>query len=303
MAPTLSGDVTSADDTTQSTPLTPVVIGGIAFAGAILLAVSIWLAIRFHRKRSRDQRADGRQGAFLTVKGLVSEEDEKAAPPRRSLTDRSSRYRITVKGPLFSREQLTASIVLPHQTIIRPDVTKDEILRYHTETGTMTRPFSNTASTLVPPSIPGARPISTVSFLSAGGDTSPRRGSFFGFIGSRPSSTVSTQSASSTILGVEGRKVRQLFGPVLPDELVLSLGEKVTVVQSFDDGWCIVGRDSLVKPGEVEMGAVPAWCFVKPVKGLKASRPMRTSSLGVTVQLDAGPGFSSRDEVISWSNF
>jgi hypothetical protein len=292
MAPTLSGDVTSADDTTQSTPLTPVVIGGIAFAGAILLAVGIWLAIRFHRKRSREQRADGRQGAFLTVKGLVSEEDEKAAPPR-----------ITVKGPLFSREQLTASIVLPHQTIIRPDVTKDEILRYHTETGTMTRPFSNTASTLVPPSIPGARPISTVSFLSAGGDTSPRRGSFFGFIGSRPSSTVSTQSASSTILGVEGRKVRQLFGPVLPDELVLSLGEKVTVVQSFDDGWCIVGRDSFVKPGEVEMGAVPAWCFVKPVKGLKASRPMRTSSLGVTVQLDAGPGFSSRDEVISWSNF
>jgi hypothetical protein len=192
---------------------------------------------------------------------------------------------------------------MPQQSIIRPDATKDEILRYHSETGTMTRPFSNTASTLVPPSLPGARPISTVSFLSAGGDTSPRRGSFFGFVGSRPASSVSTQSASSTILGVEGRKVRQLFGPVLPDELVLSLGEKVTVVQSFDDGWCIVGRDSLVKPGEVEMGAVPAWCFVKPVKGLKASRPMRTSSLGVTVQLDAGPGFSSREEVISWSNF
>jgi hypothetical protein len=293
MAPILSTDVTSADDTqSTSTPLTPVVIGGIAFAGAIILAVGIWLAIRFYRKRSRERRADGRQGAFLTVKGLISEEDEKAAPPR-----------VTVKGPLFSREQLTASIVMPQQSIIRPDATKDEILRYHSETGTMTRPFSNTASTLVPPSLPGARPISTVSFLSAGGDTSPRRGSFFGFVGSRPASSVSTQSASSTILGVEGRKVRQLFGPVLPDELVLSLGEKVTVVQSFDDGWCIVGRDSLVKPGEVEMGAVPAWCFVKPVKGLKASRPMRTSSLGVTVQLDAGPGFSSREEVISWSNF
>ena len=313
MAP-LSGDVSSGDDT-QSTALTPVVIGGIAFAGAILLILGIWLAVRFYRKRSREQRADGRQGAFLTVKGLITEEDEKAAPPRRVvqlkliffklITDRLCRYRVTVKGPLFSRDQLTASIVMPHQNIIRPDATKDEIMRYHTETGTMTRPFSNAASsTLPPPSIHGARPISTVSFLSAGGDTSPRRGSFFSFAGSRPVSSLSTHSASSsTILGVEGRKVRQLFAPVLPDELVLSLGEKVTVVQSFDDGWCIVGRDSFIKPGEVEMGAVPAWCFVKPVKGLKASRPMRTTSLGVTVQLDAGPGFSSRDELISWSNF
>lgn len=79
----LSGDVTSDD--TQSTPLTPVVIVGIAFAGAVLLAVGIWLAVRFYRKRSRERRADGRQGAFLTVKGLITEEDEKAAPPRRVL--------------------------------------------------------------------------------------------------------------------------------------------------------------------------------------------------------------------------
>ncbi len=113
----------------------------------------------------------------------------------------------------------------------------------------------------------------------------------------------SSVSNVSSMFGVEGRKIRQLFSPVLPDELVLSLGEKVTLVKAFDDGWCIVGRDSLIKPGDVEMGAVPAWCFVRPVKGLKASRPMRTSSLGVTVEIDAGPGFSSREEVISWSNF
>ena len=216
------------------------------------------------------------------------------------------RYRIAISSPVqFSREQLTASIVMPRQNIVRPDVTKDEILRYHITTGTMTRPFSNAASSTLAPSSPGAagaRPISTVSFLSAA-DASPRRSSFFNFGNNRPVSSASTYSTASTILGIEGRKVRQLFAPVLPDELVLSLGEKVNVVQSFDDGWCIVGRDSLVKPGEVEMGAVPAWCFIKPVKGLKASRPMRTTSLGVTVQLDAGPGFSSRDEVISWSNF
>ena len=55
------------------------------------------------------------------------------------------------------------------------------------------------------------------------------------------------------------------------------------VVNSFDDGWCIVGRDSVFKSGEVELGAIPAWCFMKPVQGLRAERPMRTSSLGVTV--------------------
>ena len=306
-------------DDSGSSKLSPETIGGIAFAAAVLFAVGLWLGIRVYRKRSREKRADGRQGAFLTVKGLISEDDEKLAPPRQVVQPRfdssvdndrlhSSRYRIAVTGApgLFSREQLTASIVLPHQNIVRADVTKDEILRYHSATGTMTRPFSNaTSTTLAPPSLPGVastRPISTVSWLSAG-DTSPRRRSFFSFGEGRPVSSASTYSNASTVLGIEGRKVRQLFAPVLPDELVLSLGEKVTVVRSFDDGWCIVGRDSFVKPGEIEMGAVPAWCFVKPVKGLKASRPMRTSSLGVTVQLDAGPGFSSRDELISWSNF
>jgi hypothetical protein len=198
---------------------------------------------------------------------------------------------------------------MPHRDIVRPDATKNDILRYHLENGTMTRPFSNAASsTLAPPTPtslggPASRPVSIVSFASTGGGpTSPRRNSFFN-LGNRPLSTISSLSAASSFRGVEGRKIRQLFAPVLPDELLLSLGEKVVVVKSFDDGWCIAGRDSLVKPGEVEMGALPAWCFVKPVKGLKASRPMRTTSLGVTVQMDAGPGFSSRDELISWSNF
>ena len=70
----------SADDT--SNKLTPVVIGGIALIGAAILVLCVWLGIRAYRKRSREQRADGRQGAFLTVKGLISEDDEKAAPPR-----------------------------------------------------------------------------------------------------------------------------------------------------------------------------------------------------------------------------
>jgi hypothetical protein len=292
--------------------MTPEIIGGLAFAGAILLCACVWLGIHHYRKRTRETRD-------LIVKGVISEGDEKVSP-RYVLVisvfpfienDRRfpCRCRVTVKPPAgqFSRDQLTASIVLPHQNVIRPDVTKDDIMRYHMASGTMTRPFSSAANTLVPPASPmGAamRPISIVSFQSAaGGGTSPRRTSFFGF-GNRPSSVASSVTSNvSSMFGVEGRKIRQLFSPVLPDELVLSLGEKVTLVRAFDDGWCIVGRDSQLKAGDVEMGAVPAWCFVKPVKGLKASRPMRTSSLGVTVQIDAGPGFSSREECISWSNF
>ena len=77
----------------------------------------------------------------------------------------------------------------------------------------------------------------------------------------------------------------------------------MTVVQNFDDGWCIVGRDSMLKPGDVELGAVPAWCFLKPVPGLRAERPMRVSSLGVTVNLDGPPTLDPRDNVMSWSNF
>ena len=94
-----------------------------------------------------------------------------------------------------------------------------------------------------------------------------------------------------------------MFDPVLPDELVVSLGESLTLVQQHDDGWSIVGRDSVFNPGEVELGAVPAWVFLKPVKGLRAERPMRVSSLGVTVNLDAPPAFGPRDNVMSWSNF
>lgn len=63
-----------------------------------------------------------------------------------------------------------------------------------------------------------------------------------------------------------------------------------------------MGRDSIFKPGEVELGAVPAWCFVKPVKGLRAERPLRTASLGVTVNLEDSNS-PMRDNVISWSNF
>jgi hypothetical protein len=135
------------------------------------------------------------------------------------------------------------------------------------------------------------------------------------FLSAKSYSRFSSLSGVSTISTSSGmtRKVRQKFEPFLPDELLPSLGERLTVLQSFDDGWCVVGREnstfvhtakSLFKTQEpglnIEVGVVPAWCFLKAVKGLRAERPIRSTSLGVTVNME-GP--SSRHEMISWSNF
>jgi hypothetical protein len=72
----------TAADGSNSTPITPTIIAGIALAGAVLACVGLWLGIRAYRKRSRNQREEERQAAFLTIKGVMSESDEKALPPR-----------------------------------------------------------------------------------------------------------------------------------------------------------------------------------------------------------------------------
>ncbi|CAE6474705.1 hypothetical protein ACGC1H_003078 [Rhizoctonia solani] len=111
-----------------------------------------------------------------------------------------------------------------------------------------------------------------------------------------------TDSTASGTTNVVTRKVQTVFPPLLPDELVLVVGEKVTLLQAFDDEWCVVGRDRF---GEVEVGAVPAFVFTKLRTGENIERPMRSTSLGVQVEMSSAPGaaWSSRDEVISWSNF
>ena len=165
--------------------------------------------------------------------------------------------------------------------------------------------------------------ISTASFSASAARLHPRhqrnssmfsalrdsiRDSFFGLgAPNRPGSEMSNISNSSSLLssgGVQTRRVRQLFTPILPDEPTLALGERVSVLRSFDDGWCVIGRDMPYgQPGEVELGSVPAWCFVKPMKGLRSERPVRSSSLGVTVQVDLDGPQKPRDDIISWSNF
>ena len=133
--------------------------------------------------------------------------------------------------------------------------------------------------------------VRSVRISFASGQSSPR--------GSFAQSHARTESTSSNVIT---RKVMTVFPPLLPDELVLSVGEKVTLLQSFDDEWCVVGRDRF---GDVEVGAVPVYVFSKVPAGEKMDRPMRSTSLGVKVEMSNSPGahFSSREEVISWSNF
>jgi hypothetical protein len=115
----------------------------------------------------------------------------------------------------------------------------------------------------------------------------------------------------------EGQPVRQIFTPVLPDELRLTrLGERLTVVKSFDDGWCIASRAKYCPPyrsnteshhtpkpdaNGVELGAVPAWCFLKAVNGLRSERPIRRSSLGILMDVGAriNPGDQERSNLIN----
>ncbi|KAI0711961.1 hypothetical protein C8T65DRAFT_574793 [Cerioporus squamosus] len=283
------------DDLTQEdTSINPTIIAGIIVAAVIGLGAALWLAIRWFKKRATTKREQLRVSAFVNFN---NESDG-------SMSEKSPISRCG----LFSRSQLDSGVVMPERAVLRPGASRDEILQHYTAEGKLPRPFAPFA----PPSpstcvgsahsgmdmLPSGRPSSTSSWLSP----------IFPLAGSRSSrrfSNMSAMSGTSSIgsIGASQKKIRQIFDPVLPDELVVSLGETLRLVQQHDDGWCIVGRDSVFKPGEVEMGAIPAWCFLKPVKGLRAERPMRVSSLGVTVNLDAAPGIDHRDNVMSWSNF
>jgi len=125
---------------------------------------------------------------------------------------------------------------------------------------------------------------------------------------------------------IEMRTVVQTFQPLLPDELGLHKGEQLGVLRHFDDQWCIVTRETPrlnpgvggppgLNGGVLEMGACPAWVFEPRLPPEDLTRPMRSSSLGVTVSMripvtapvpeSAAPSkpWAMREEVISWSNF
>jgi hypothetical protein len=177
---------------------------------------------------------------------------------------------------------------MPAKAALPASATREEILAFHADTHTVPRPFHF--------ALAAGGSVSEPAALSApehtrtpSADRRSWRSSLFALGGPRSpvrASMASVSSFGSTLAGGTGggrRKVRQLFAPVLPDELVLALGESLTVLHSYDDGWCIVGREASAfaaaaaaaqgsafgqKAAEAdasEVGAVPAWVFVKPV--------------------------------------
>jgi len=265
---------------------------GIAFAGLLFLGAAVWITIRHFRKRSRfrRERETKIQSLKINVRGIMEDDEEKKS------------YGIILSSDhyAFSRENMSESPVTPETSVLSPAASKKEIIDHYESEGKLPRPFApfmaGSGKLAPPPPVneSGSNRSSTASWKSFD------RASFFGGISKR-SSTASFASSIASSGTKNKRPVRQIFNPVLPDELVVSLGEHLTVMTSYEDGWCIVGRDSIFKPGEIELGAIPAWCFIKPVKGLHAERPLRTSSLGVTVQIDEPT--HARQSVMSWSNF
>ncbi|KDR76307.1 hypothetical protein GALMADRAFT_247666 [Galerina marginata CBS 339.88] len=278
----------------------PVYIAGIIVAAVIISGVGIWMGLRFYRKRMAAKRESERGAAFLSVKGLVRDDagNEKDTPIQSSMTQS--------KG--FSRHMIDSSIVLPEKALALPPTSREAVIEFHRQSGSFPAPFA-------------PKPFSfALSAASPRNSTlepdSKSRNSFMSFTSSQNRFSVMSGTSSLDSGSATTRKVRQIFDPVLPDELLTRVGDQLTLVQSFDDGWCVVGREgsslvhtakSLFRPtpvpeNNVELGVVPAWCFLKPVKGLRAERPVRSSSLGITINLDA-PGCSSRNELLSWSNF
>ncbi|TFY67770.1 hypothetical protein EVJ58_g1406 [Rhodofomes roseus] len=263
-------------------------IAGIAVAAGIAAIAAISFAIYFWRKRRAVRRDRDAWESRISIFPAIRVETSQMAGE-----EGSGPQMMQAKGNGFSRAQLTKSIILPEKAVMKNNASKEDIIDYYAAEGKLPRPFA--PFTRDSGGMPGGgppspkesqrssrssllRPVSTASFLSVASAYS-----------SRSSKRQSTASAMSGF--DEGNKRK----------LVLNLGERVMIVNTFDDGWCIVGRDSVFAPGDVDLGAVPAWVFVKPIKGLRAERPIRTSSLGVTVTLDM-PG-AARQDVISWSNF
>lgn len=226
-------DDTSNDD--NSSTLNPLYIAGIAVISAIVVGVAAWLMIRQLRIRSRNKRENARGAAFLSVRGIVKEgEEKKTLPELVHLLLRVYRL-LTVcrSSQSFSRDQLTSSIILPDKVLVRPSPSAPpaDIMEYHRQSGnfprpSFTRPFSFALNAGVETASRPHSGASWISYLSASGSGV-----------SRYSVMSSASSIDSTPTTGTVRKIRQIFNPILPDELLISLGEKLTVVQSFDDGW------------------------------------------------------------------
>ncbi|KAI6108310.1 hypothetical protein F5141DRAFT_108930 [Pisolithus sp. B1] len=284
-------------------------IAGFTLVGILVGGLSLWLLVRCYKKRMSAKRIDERGAAFLHVRGVKKTGDN--VPDMRGGIPNA-----------FSRENMTASIVLPDRVLLRqaysagPSSTPALFVQ--------SQPISASDPPLQAPISPLNLAHFRLSRVSTHSTHSPV--AHPSFMQSRTSSfsVGSAGSASS-----HSRPVRQLFEPVLPDELPLTrLGEYFAILESFDDGWCLVVRDNsrprrssitsailalrgrnsnalsadAAEGTHLDIGLVPAWVFVKPMKGLTVERPMRVSSVDA-LKLGLGGAEPTRDTIVSWSHF
>ncbi|KAF9236709.1 hypothetical protein BU15DRAFT_76669 [Melanogaster broomeanus] len=304
---------------------------GFAIAGIVIFAILSWLFIRCYRRSMSTKRSEKRGGAFLHVRGVV---------PMMAETHINRINPTSTSAPeFFSRDRLTSSIIMPEKTLSHKPLSPGSSGKAPIASQLDASPASPPSPSPSPPSTqPASSPASIRSYQRPNAPPgSPRKRVMSILNPAHPrysqSSSISwdshirfppglhtRESSRSSTSSSQARPVRQLFEPVMPDELSLvRIGEYLAVIQSFDDGWCIVARDTSCSSrssilsssrlsirnkssgDNIELGLVPAWVFVKPMKGLTVERPVRSASVNA---LQAGQdGEPSRAGVISWSNF
>lgn len=307
---TMSPILATRDDNSSSVGMSKgLYIAGFTLVGLLVAGLSLWLLVRCYKKRMGEKRNDERGAAFLHVKGIRKAGD--IVPTARGRIPNA-----------FSRENMTASVVLPDRVLMRQ--------AYPASQTSTPASFvqSQATTTFDPPLQAPMSPLNPAHFRLSHVSTHSAHSPIAhpSFAQSRTSSFSAGSAASAS---PHARPVRQLFDPVLSDELPLTrLGEYLAIFESFDDGWCLVIRDNsrprrssitsaiigfrgrnsnalnadTAEGTQQDIGLVPAWVFVKPMKGLTVERPMRVSSVDA-LKLGLGGAEPSRDTMISWSNF
>ena len=126
---------------------------------------------------------------------------------------------------------------------------------------------------------------------------------------SRTLSVVTIHSALVSSLSTESAMYKTALHPfqgLSPDELDVKVGDKLTLLQTFDDGWCVCVAEHPPGPTynseDVMIGLVPLWIFDHVPKGQGHSPHMgevRTTSWAVTADNKLP---EDRTDVVSWSN-
>jgi len=254
-------------------------IAGFCIAGGLVLGGVIWLGVRLYLKRARRS-------------------NDSFPPPVLAYSEKDAENHLPFSHAI--RNQKYPAVIFPEKVLARPNAIQQGVIQQPAEMDSHSRISSPFLFAL---SIGKRRALSPTNSGSNHRPSSHMSsGSHSSFSVDLADHRLSVVSAASSLDQAAKCKVRQIFDPVLPDELVLRVGERVTLVRHFDDGWCIVGRPSLSKADDVEFGAIPDWCFTKPAKGRRPQRPMRSASLGITAGI-VQPYDASREDVMSWSKF